>query len=320
MLGKKYSNAPLPSILGHQWADRFIQVGRELFRASESDDHVGLRMVFVLPTVAFSESLMAMGFLLEKYESKFRARATRQSSQDWSLQLGNQFALMYRDAGSIRRTCLRNGTLVQTAESNTGYGLFLEGGNKCYTKNLSHDDLTRLTSPVPGRYTTTTRRNSHCSQSIKFLISCLGSEFHALNFSRYETPSLLLDCSSRTRLREESTEEIDVNTASLRLEDVVRVGHQHESLPPSVFWRDHEQVNENTPRIFSGSQAISENSRSRRKAPTIFILGRKDPDLAENLDMLIAKYNHPRSTKFTKVFKNKLGLDKQKSTGLIAWQ
>ncbi|MDB4436884.1 hypothetical protein N9149_03025 [Akkermansiaceae bacterium] len=313
------NGAAFECVTGHQWADRLIELGRQLLRARQSSDQQQLRIALIQPTLAFSETFVAMGYLLQKYLSEEHCLKSTARDTKWDEKLNERFGWMYRDPGTNGRTCLRNGRLTEDPDSETGFGLLLEGGNNCYTKQLSWEDAARLTAPLEAHWTTSAHANSRCSHSIDFLTRILGSEHHALNFSRQEEPSLRIDGSSRTRLRNEATNNLEFYGHRLRLEDVVRSGHQDESLPQNVFWKETEGRKPELTQIFSGSNAVLDNSRAKYTAPVLYILSRDDAELPECLDSLEAKYTHPNSKSLSAQFRSLLALEENPSIELLAW-
>ena len=81
------NGAAFECVTGHQWADRLIELGRQLLRARQSSDQQQLRIALIQPTLAFSETFVAMGYLLQKYLSEEHCLKSTARDTKWDEKL-----------------------------------------------------------------------------------------------------------------------------------------------------------------------------------------------------------------------------------------
>ena len=310
-----------PSIFQSAWADRFVELGRLLYRFGSQDQERGLRIACILPTLAFSEHLIALGYLTEEFRQSDVEPDKEILRAEWSQRIGERASLIYQAPGSAHRTCIRNGSITENTNSRSGLGLILENAKCERVLDLKFDQLSLLGSPVDSHFLTSTHTRSECAQSIGFLSVFLGSQNRALRFVRKNEAKLLLNSSSQKRLKDEATEDLTALDHLLRLEDIVRMGSKLDALPRNVFWRQEETYDtESVPSIFSGSAAVLEGFKSRSKMPVVFILSRDDSKIFEASEKILSRFQHPKAVSCTELFSNNLGSGKTNTIELLAWR
>jgi hypothetical protein len=142
--------------------------------------------------------------------------------------------------------------------------------------SLKLADLYGLADPVDPKFTTSSHAKNVCANSRDFLSLCLGGTIQALSLLRNLSNLAAVTTSSFTRLHNEGTEKFDLPCGELRLEDIVRMGHKNERLPPSVAVSQKKPDDPNLIWLIDGEKNCDQNKRTTHAGPTVYLLTRRN--------------------------------------------
>lgn len=306
-------------IFKQSWAEFLFRTGERIATLESDNATKNLRLALVLPKIGFSESLIAAGYLVNKFRFEIKQRELSEVVNYWSRRVGERASLIYRVGA---KTCLRNGKIVNDADSPVGLGLELEGGI-CdeVKKSLRESQVNLLSAPLDEDYTTTSHARSECAHSVGFLTKFFGSEELALSFLLGRDVVLHIDSTSQTRLRNEGRQNLEVGGQKLRMEDLLRFGHPQESLPPNVLWGpDKSEEYEGLFSICGGKKAILDRLRSRTTSPMLFLLERGDSGQEEVSERIKSLFLNRSSEDCSEIFSRDESGRAEDGIELVAWR
>jgi len=266
------------NLTNEAFSDYLIEVGKAVYRVSQKSSICRARVALVLPTKSFAIHFILFGIALEKeQESEKTLLSEKDLLTYWKSRTGERQSLMYVTPDKSKRTCLRNG-ILQEADSPTGLGLRLEDATTDRLFSLKFTDLCGLADPVDPKFTTSTHAKNVCANSRDFLTSCLGGTIQALSLLRNVSNLATVTTSSLTRLHNEGMEKLDLLSGELRLEDIVRMGHKNEKLPPSVAVSQKNPDDPNMIWLIDGEKNCDQNKRTTHAGPTVYLLTRRNSE------------------------------------------
>lgn len=268
----------LQNLTNEAFSDYLIELGKAVYRISQESSIDRARIALVLPTKSFAIHLILFGIALEKEQELEKTRLSEKALLVyWKSRIGERQSLMYVTPDKSKRTCLRNG-ILQEADSPTGLGLRLEDATTDRLFSLKLSDLYGLADPVNPKFTTSTHARNVCANSREFLSTCLGGTIQALSLLRNVSNLATVTTSSFTRLHNEGIEKLNFPSGELRLEDIVRMGHKNERLPPSVAVSHKKPDEPNLIWLIDGERNCDQNKRTTHAGPTVYLLTRRNSE------------------------------------------
>ena len=309
------------NLTNQAFSDYLIEVGKAVYRVSQKSSIYRARVALVLPTKSFAIHFILFGIALEKeQESGNTLLLEKDLLIYWKSRIGERQSLMYVTPDKSKRTCLRNGILQETeeADSPTGLGLRLEDVTTDRLISLKLTDLYVLGDPVDPKFTTSTHLRNVCANSRDFLSSCLEGTVQALSLLRNVSNLAMVSTSSLTRLHNEGMEKFDLPSGELRLEDIVRMGHKNEKLPPSVAVSQKKPDDPNMIWLIDGEKNCDQNKRTTHAGPTVYLLTRRNGE-SQDIAREFASQFHRKESDLENEFMPACLKCKPKTVEQIAW-